>query len=205
MSQVLVFAGTKKGLFIFKSDHARQKWQVEGPHHAGWAVQHTHYDARNGNIYCALDHMVYGSNIHRSTDMGKTWEIAEGLTYGEENKAATRIWHIQAGHASQPNVVWAGGDPGLLYKSEDGGKTWREVMGINQHPTREHWFPGAGGMMVHTIVQHPTNPDRVYVAISAAGVFRTDDGGDTWQPKTGAVPPASCLNQWWNLGNVATI
>ena len=138
-------------------------------------------------IYVALDHMVYGSNIHRSPDMGKTWEIAEGLTYGGEEKAVKRIWHVQPGHPSRPGTVWAGGDPGLLYKSEDWGKTWREVAGINQHSTREGWFPGAGGMIIHTIIQHPTNPDRLYVAISAAGVFRTDDGGETWQPQNKGV------------------
>ncbi len=185
--QILLFAGTKKGLFIFRSDADRRNWRVTEPHFPGWAAQHTSYDPRNGMIYVALDHMVYGSNIHRSPDLGKSWEICDALTYGEEQKAATRIWHIQSGHPSQPDVVWAGGDPGLLFKSEDAGKSWAEVPGINRHPTREAWFPGAGGQIVHTIVQHPTDPQRLYVAVSAAGVFRSDDGGVSWQPKNKGV------------------
>lgn len=184
---VFVFAGTKKGAFIFKSNTHRQQWQVEGPHFPGWSVHHLIYHPYNGYLYAALDHAVYGSNIHRSPDMGQTWEIAEGLTFGEEKKSVTRVWHIHPGHISQPNVVYAGGDPGLLFKSEDAGKSWVEVLGINQHPTRHTWFPGAGGNMVHTIVQDPTDANRLFVAISTGGVFRTDDGGATWQPKNKGV------------------
>jgi len=187
-TRVYVFIGTRKGAFIFKSDRARRVWKLRGPHFAGWGVQHILRDPRSGMLYAALHHDVYGPNIHRSPDMGKTWEMADGPRFAEgSGKKVGRIWHVQPGHLSQPGVVWAGADPGALFKSEDGGQSWAEVAGINDHPTRENWFPGAGGMMVHTIIPHPTNPERMFVAISAAGVFRSDDGGTTWQPKNQGV------------------
>ncbi len=186
--QVVVFAGTRKGLFIFKSNAERQSWEVEGPQFPGWGVHDVTYDPRDGMLYAAFDHAVYGAIVQRSSDMGQNWEMAVGPRFGEddENKVA-RVWCVQPGHADRLGVVWAGVDPGGLFKSEDSGKTWHEVRGINNHPTREKWSPGAGGMMVHTIVPDPTNADRMFVGISAAGVFRSDDGGETWQPKNDGV------------------
>jgi photosystem II stability/assembly factor-like uncharacterized protein len=188
-SQLFVFAGTRKGAFIFQSDPGRQKWQVHGPHFPGWSILHMKYDHRSGFLFAALDHMVYGSNLQRSADMGENWEIVEGPAFPEDDeRKVQRIWHIQPGHPSQPGVVWAGADPGALFKSEDDGKTWIGVDGINNHPTRDQWQPGAGGMMVHTIIQDPSNAQRMFIAISAAGVFRTNDGGVSWEPINQGVP-----------------
>ncbi|MCI0393706.1 MAG: exo-alpha-sialidase [Chloroflexi bacterium] len=185
---VLALVGTRKGAFIFESDEDRRTWQVHGPHFPGWSVHHLVHDARSGTLFAALDHAVYGSNVHRSADLGKSWEMAEGPSFPEgDERTVKRVWHIRPGHASQPGVVWAGADPGALFRSEDNGKSWSSVDGLNNHPTRENWFPGAGGMMVHTIIQDPNNPDRLFVAISAAGVFRSDDGGQSWQPKNKGV------------------
>jgi photosystem II stability/assembly factor-like uncharacterized protein len=132
--------------------------------------------------------MVYGSNIHRSADLGETWEMAEGPNFPEgDEQTVERIWHVQPANTSRPEVLWAGVDPGSLFKSNDGGKTWDSVDGLNDHPTRDDWQPGAGGLMVHTIIQDPTNDERMFVAISAAGVFSTEDGGNTWQPKNKGV------------------
>ncbi len=187
-TRVLVFAGTRKGAFIFESDTKRENWKINGPHFAGWSLQHMKYDHRTGNLYASLDHMVYGSNIHKSADFGENWEMVEGPHFPEGGeRTVERIWHVQPGHDSRPGVVWAGVDPGSLFKSEDDGKTWLSVDGINNHPTREKWEPGAGGLMVHTVVQDPSNADRMFVAISAAGVFRTEDGGASWQPKNVGV------------------
>lgn len=186
--QVHVFAGTRKGLFIFTSDRDRREWSVAGPQFPGWAVHDVTYDPRVGRLLAALDHAVYGANIHCSSDLGASWEMTDGPHFPEDGETrVARVWCVQPGHADRPGEVWAGVDPGGLFKSEDGGRTWREVPGINRHPTREAWGPGAGGLMVHTIAPDPTNADRLFVAISAAGVFRSDDGGETWTPKNTGV------------------
>ncbi len=186
--RVLILAGTRKGAFIFESDENRSNWQSRRPYFPGWGIHHMKYDERSGTVFVALNHAVYGSNIQRSVDLGHTWEMAEGPHFAEgDERTVARVWHVQPGHESQPDVVYAGADPGALFRSTGGGMTWIEVDGINDHPTRQDWTPGAGGMMVHTIIQHPTDPDSLFVAISAAGVFRTDDGGQTWQPKNQGV------------------
>lgn len=186
--RVLVLVGTRKGAFIFESDEKRQAWQTHGPHFPGWTLQHMKYDGRTGLLYAALDHAVYGSNIHLSADLGKNWEMLDGPHFpGGDERTVRRMWHVQPGHDSQPDVLWAGADPGALFRSQDSGRSWTGVSGINDHPTRDNWQPGAGGLMVHTIVQHPDDANRLFVAISAAGVFRSDDGGRSWQPKNKGV------------------
>ena len=138
--RVLVFAGTRKGAFIFESDLTRQKWQAHGPFFAGWALQHMKYDRRDGRLYASLDHMVYGSNIHVSPDLGKTWEMIDGPHFPEsDERTVARYWHVQPGHESQPDRIWAGVDPGSLFRSDDGGMNWKAVDGINNHLTRDEW------------------------------------------------------------------
>jgi photosystem II stability/assembly factor-like uncharacterized protein len=187
-TRVLVLAGTRKGAFIFESDESRKNWRVHGPHFPGWSITHLKYDPRTGMLYTAMDHMVYGSNIHYSADLGQAWKMAEGPHFPEgDDRTVSRVWHVQPGHDDNPDQLWAGADPGALFRSDNGGKTWSTISGINDHPTRENWQPGAGGLMVHTIVQDPADVNRMFVAISAAGVFRTEDGGKTWQPKNQGV------------------
>jgi photosystem II stability/assembly factor-like uncharacterized protein len=187
-TRLLVLVGTRKGAFIFESDSSRQEWQLHGPHFLGWTLQHMKYDDRSGFLYAVLDHAVYGSNLHRSADQGQSWQMVGAPQFppGDE-RTITRIWHVQPGHPSQPGRIWLGADPGALFRSDDHGQTWTPIPGINDHPTREGWQPGAGGMMVHTIVQDPADASRMFVAISAAGVFRTEDGGRSWQPKNKGV------------------
>ena len=186
-TRVLVLVGTRKGAFIFESGRARKQWKLSGPHFAGWGVNYLALDQRQGQpgtLFAALNHDVYGANIHRSPDLGQTWQMADGPAFPKDDgRTVKRIWRVEPGHAARPNEVWAGVDPGALFKSEDGGMTWSPVDGLNNHPTRDKWFPGAGGLMVHCILPHPADPNRLHVAISAAGVFRTDDGGQTWTPK----------------------
>lgn len=181
---VLVLVGTRKGVFIFQGDPGRQEWKVNGPHFAGWPIQHMKYDPRSGYLFAALDHAVYGSNIHRSADLGQNWEMAQGPHFGDDDeRTIERVWHVQPGHDSQPGVVFAGADPGALFRSEDDGLNWQGIPGLTDHPTREKWQPGAGGMMVHTIIQDPNDSQRMFVAISAAGVFCSEDGGQSWSPR----------------------
>ena len=186
-TRVLVLVGTRKGAFIFESDRTRKHWKLSGPHFAGWGVNHLALDQRQGSpgrLFAALYHDVYGANIHRSNDLGQTWKMADGPAFPKEDgRTVKRVWRVEPGHAARPGEMWAGVDPGALFKSEDGGTTWAPVDGLNNHPTRENWSPGAGGLMVHCILPHPADPNRMHVAISAAGVFRTEDGGQTWAAK----------------------
>ena len=127
-------------------------------------------------------HPVFGSEIHRSDDLGVTWENArQGPQVTSTDKVKlNKLWQVTLGVKDEPDVVYAGAEPATLFKSEDAVETWNEIAGITLHPTREHWEAGLGGMCLHSIVQDPTSADRMWVGISAAGVFRTDDEGKSW-------------------------
>ncbi len=220
MSGVRVLVGTKKGAFILTSDAKRQKWEVSGPHFAGWEVYHLAGSRVDPNrLYASQTSGWFGQVIQRSDDGGKTWfqpgtpkgeptTTPDGMPMGESNKfvydtsPATgkpltthmwydgtqhpwefkRVWHIEPS-LSDPDTVYAGVEDAAMFRSTDGGKSWHELAGLRGHGTGPKWQPGAGGMGLHTIVLDPKNAGRMFVAISAAGVFRTDDGGKTWAPK----------------------
>jgi photosystem II stability/assembly factor-like uncharacterized protein len=176
---VVLPVGTRKGLFLLHGDDGAS-WDVEGPLLPGWAVYHAIVDPRDGMLYGATNNFFYGANVHRSNDLGKSWERTEDLGLPEESAlklAAT--WHVEPGDPSEPDTLWLGGDPGVLFRSDDGGKTWEVNRGLLEHPTREQWQPGAGGMCCHSI---QLTDGTMYVAISAAGTFRSEDGGETWTP-----------------------
>lgn len=176
--------GTRKGLFVLRGDDDREKWQVDGPLLDGWAVYHAIVDARDGTLFAAANHNVYGPTVQRSTDGGTTWtrskKIGLPVRSGLTMNAA---WHIQPGRPQDPETLFLGGDPGVLFRSDDGGVSWEANRGVLEHPTRRQWLPGAGGLCCHSIQLEPTNPRRMYIGITSAGVFRTDDGGDTWTPR----------------------
>ncbi|MDQ2984314.1 MAG: exo-alpha-sialidase [Actinomycetota bacterium] len=181
--QPVLFAGTRKGLFVLRGDESRGKWEVEGPLLPGWEVFHAIRDPRDGVLYTATNNPVYGASVHRSDDLGQTWERSEGLALPEgSDLTLERTWHVEPGHDSTPGTLWLGGAPGVLFRTDGGAETWQVVNGIFEHPTRDQWNPGAGGLCCHSIQVDPDEPQRLYVGISAAGVFRTDDGGETWQP-----------------------
>jgi photosystem II stability/assembly factor-like uncharacterized protein len=178
---VLVLAGTRKGLFLLRSDEGRRSWQLEGPLLTGWEVMHATLDPRNGTIYAATNNFVYGATVHRSTDAGATWERAEEIGLPEDSGLTlARAWHVEPGY--EEGTLWLGGDPGALLRSTDGAESFEMVPGLTLHPTRDRWNPGAGGMCCHSISLDSNEPNRIYAAISAAGGFRTDDGGETWSP-----------------------
>jgi photosystem II stability/assembly factor-like uncharacterized protein len=214
MSTVRVLVGTRKGAFILTSDGKREKWDVSGPHFAGWEMYHLKGSPADPNrIYASQTSGWFGQIIQRSDDGGKTWHqpgtppgepAASAMPKGESNKfaydeAATpltthqwydgtqhpwefkRVWHLEPS-LSDPETVYAGVEDAAIFRSTDGGQNWKELPGLRGHGTGPNWQPGAGGMCLHTIILDPSDPRRMYIAISSAGAFRTDDGGASWKP-----------------------
>jgi photosystem II stability/assembly factor-like uncharacterized protein len=168
---------------LLRGDDDRRRWQVEGPLLEGWGVYHATIDPRHGTVYAATNHIVYGPTVQRSTDGGKTWKRSKRIGLPEESGLTLNaVWHLEPGRPGEPETLYLGGDPGVLFRSDDRGETWDVNRGILEHPTRERWFPGAGGMCCHSIQLDPRDRRRMYVGITAAGVFRSDDGGETWIP-----------------------
>jgi photosystem II stability/assembly factor-like uncharacterized protein len=173
-----ILVGTQKGLFVLRGDDDRRDWTVEEPMLPGWDVFHAM--KHDGSLFVAANNFVYGGTVQRSDDGGKTWQRSEGLGLPEESELTLeKTWHVEPGH---DGVLWLGGAPGVLFRSEDRGETWEPVQSLIEHPTRERWQPGAGGMCTHSIQVDPNDPQTMYVGISAAGVFRSEDGGESWTP-----------------------
>ena len=182
MKTIVVLAGSKKGLFLFKSSD-RKRWQLRGPFLKGREIHHAVYDRRSGRILATSNAEWSTPEIVWSGNLGKTWNPAKrSPAFPKESGARLeRIWHIEPGRLREPKVLYAGVAPAALFRSEDSGATWEEVRSLSQHPTRFRWRPGGGGLSLHSIVVDPTNAQRMFVGISAVGVFRTDDGGQSWQ------------------------
>jgi hypothetical protein len=182
MKETLVLAGSKKGLLLFTSADRRQ-WRLRGPFQRGKEINHAIYDARSGRIYATANDAWFGCQIVWSSDMGETWQTAkQSPTFTESSGLKLdRLWHIEPGPANQPNVIYCGVAPAALFRSDDSGETWREVIGLTQHPSRPKWHPGAGGLCLHSIALDPKKPGRMFVGISAVGVLKTENNGVTWQ------------------------
>lgn len=181
---VTVLVGTDKGGFVYRSDDSRGKWRIEGPFFKGWKVTAA-TRARDGTWLVGTASDVYGSAIHKSRDLKEWKQVPQGPAYAaESNRKLTQIWKIVA-HES---ALYAGVAEAGLFRSTDGGDTWAPVSGLNEHRTRGGWCPGAGGLCAHSILIDPGNPKRIWCGISAVGVFRSDDGGATWQAKNEGVP-----------------
>lgn len=195
MSGVRVLVGTRKGAFILSSDARRQSWDVSGPHFAGWEIYHLKGSPVDPNrLYASQSTGWFGQMIQRSDDGGATWATVgnefvydgvpgthqwyDGTQHPWEFK---RVWHLEPS-LTDPDTVYAGVEDAAMFRSTDGGTTWHELSGLRMHTSGPSWQPGAGGMCLHTILLDPSTPGRIFVAISAAGAFRSDDGGTTWQP-----------------------
>jgi len=216
MSKVRLLVGTRKGAFVLTSDGKRKKWDVSGPHFAGWEIYHLKGSPADPNrLYASQSSGWFGQVIQRSNDGGKTWEAPGGevipapgsMPAGASNKFVydatpetgkpltthqwydgtqrpwefKRVWHLEPS-LTDPDTVYAGVEDAALFRTTDGAKTWQELAGLRGHGTGPKWQPGAGGMCLHTILLDPSNSGRMYIAISAAGAFRTDDAGKTWKP-----------------------
>jgi BNR/Asp-box repeat len=217
MSKVRVLVGTRKGAFVLTADGKRDKWDVSGPHFAGWEMYHIKGSPADPNrLYASQTSGWFGQIIQRSDDGGKTWHQpgtppGEAPTPGPPKPASNkfvydtsaetgkpltthqfydgtqhpwefkRVWHLEPS-LKDSDTVYAGVEDAAIFRSTDGGENWKELPGLRGHGTGPKWQPGAGGMCLHTIILDPSNPQRIYIAISAAGAFRTDDGGKTWKP-----------------------
>ena len=178
--KVLVLLGTKKGAFILESDAGRQKWQLRGPFCETWPMNHVIADPVTGTIYGAGGNEWFGPAVWKSTDLGATWtHSSQGLTYAEGEQPIKAAWSLAPGDG----CLYAGVEPAGLFRSDDGGQSWRHIAGLRNHPSQSQWQPGGGGLILHSIVLHPQDAKQVWVGISTAGVFHTADGGETWQPR----------------------
>jgi hypothetical protein len=190
-TRVRVLVGTSKGAFIFTSDTAREEWEMEGPFLGGWEIYSLLGDCRSSKprLYAGTSHTAYGAALRVSDDMGQNWrQIEHGPSYPPESGfTLNRIWQIVPGHATQPGTLYAGVEEAGLFVSHDRGESWQELSALTQHPTRPEWFPGNGGLCLHTVLVHPNNPQRIWVAMSAVGVFRSDDAGASWQVKNNGL------------------
>lgn len=185
---VMLMVGTMKGAFFFRSNAQRQEWEVGGPYFPGRAIYAFAYDDRNGRnrLWAAVNSPFWGSYLSSSDDFGKTWSEPEayGIRFPEDTETSVKqIWQIQLGHKEEPDTLYCGVEPAALFKSTDAGTTWSLVRGLYDHPHRPQWQPGGGGLCLHTILPDPTNRERIHIAISTGGVYRTDDGGENWQPR----------------------
>jgi photosystem II stability/assembly factor-like uncharacterized protein len=151
-------------------------------------VYHAIVDRRSGAIYAAANHSSYGPTVQRSADGGETWQRSKQLRLPDDSALLVRAaWHVEPGRADEPETLYLGGDPGLLFRSDDGGESWEPNRAILEHPTRGRWLPGAGGLCIHSIQLDPGDPECMYVGITSAGTFRTVDGGSSWEPLNAGV------------------
>jgi photosystem II stability/assembly factor-like uncharacterized protein len=195
MSGVRVLVGTKKGAFVLTADGKREQWKVDGPHFGGWEIYHMKGSPANPNrIFASQTSSWFGQVIQRSDDAGKTWETMDN-TFTYEGKTGDhlwydgtprpwefkRVWHLEPS-LTDPDTLYAGVEDAAFFRSTDGGKSWHELPALRNHESGGKWQPGAGGLCLHTIIQDPTRPQRMFIAISAAGAFRTEDGGNSWRP-----------------------
>lgn len=188
---MVLLVGTRKGLFRVTSDAGRREWRLEGPHLAGYEVYHAVLDPRDRvSAYAAVRHMVWGIHIHRSVDGGRSWTLMPSVPHhdsSDESKSLKAIWYVAPGHAERPATLYAGIEPAGLFVSRDRGQSWESVRGLNEHNTRDSWQPAKGGLALHSICVDPRQAERIYAAVSAGGVYRSEDDGLTWSPANQGV------------------
>lgn len=178
--RILVLVGTKKGAFIAESDTARRSWRLRGPFCETWPINHVVADPESGTIYGAGGNEWFGPAVWKSTDLGETWtHSSDGLAYAEGQEPIKAVWSLGV----RDGRVYAGVQPAGLFHSDDQGQSWTHVEGLQRHPTRPEWSPGGAGLILHSLVLHPDDPGKIWVGISAAGVFHTADGGETWETR----------------------
>jgi photosystem II stability/assembly factor-like uncharacterized protein len=179
-TRVFVLLGTKKGAFTLESDTSRRDWSLRGPFCETWPMNHVIADAGTGTIYGGGGNEWFGPAVWKSTDLGETWtHSSDGLAYPAGEESIPSVWSL-ARHGTR---LYAGVQPAGLFASDDDGQSWTHVAGLRDHPSRPHWNPGSAGLILHSIVPHPVDDRQLWIGISAAGVFHTADGGQSWEPR----------------------
>ncbi len=201
----LLLVGTIKGGFVLRSDGTRENWQMAGPYFPGRSVYAFAYDGRNGRnrLWAAVNSPFWGSFLSSSNDFGKTWSDPEtyNIKFPEGSDVSLKqIWQIKM-DPHESDTLYCGVEPAALFKSTNAGETWSLERGLFDHPHRPQWMPGGGGLCLHTILPDPSNDQRMFVAISTGGVYRTDDGGRNWQPRNKGIrakfmPPENQFPEW---------
>lgn len=178
--RVYVLVGTKKGVFILDSDEGRGAWRLRGPFCETWPIQHAIGDPETGTIYAGGGSEWFGPAVWKSTDLGETWTHSRaGLAYEAGAAPVKTVWSL----AARDGALQVGVEPAGLFRSDDGGETFRHLDGLQKHPTRPEWNPGGAGLILHSLVIDHDDPRKIWVGISAAGVFHSADGGETWEPR----------------------
>jgi photosystem II stability/assembly factor-like uncharacterized protein len=180
---LVLIVGTVKGVFLYHTDERRTDWRMTGPHLGGWEIFSVCGDPRANRILAGTCHFAHGATIRTSSDLGANWSpVAKDPAFPDGSSFELKhIWQIVPGHPAQPGTWYAGVDDAGIFTSRDDGQTWSELSGLTSHPTRPRWVPGFGGLCLHSVLVDPTNARRLWVGISAVGVFRSEDGGESWQ------------------------
>lgn len=201
MTSVAVVVATRKGVFVLRSSVERRDWALSGPFVAGEDVNHAIIDPRSGRLFATANNPWFGPQIRYSDDLGETWSDApasprfandpvsdeDNPWFMQEPRVTDRYWRIEPGRADAPGSIYAGVAPGALFESTDGGMTWAENRALSDHPTHAGWEPSNGGLAMHSIVLDHDNANRMWIAVSAGGVYRTDDGGASWRPTNAGI------------------
>lgn len=192
MGDTLLMIGTRKGLWLARSNGDRAGWEVDGPHFAGEEITATAIDTRRSSPRLLMGGFGWhwGPFLVRSDDLGRSWNDPEQrpVVFPEDTgEALHTVWQITPDTAEREGVVWAGSEPSALWRSEDHGESFELVRGLWDNPDRPHWEPGGGGKALHTILPHPADDQRMNVAMSTGGVYRTQDGGTTWAPSNHGI------------------
>jgi hypothetical protein len=182
MSDVVLLIGTKRGLFVAHSDARREEWRISEPRLTGREVYHAFIDPRDGTAWAATDHAVWGAHVHRSADGGATWEVLDSAPHYDDERGLKAIWFLAPGPPEQPATLYAGIEPAGLFVTHDSGASWQSVIALNDHPSNSTWQPAGGGLALGSIQHDPREARRIYCSLSAGGVYRSDDGGASWQP-----------------------
>jgi photosystem II stability/assembly factor-like uncharacterized protein len=199
--RVILYIGTKRGLFVAQSDESRRSWSFSPPLLAGRQVYHALLDPRVGRtVWATSRHSVWGAHIHRSDDAGATWQVLDAAPHFQDERGLEAVWCVTPGPDDQPNTLFAGVEPAGLFQSEDAGASWRSVESLNDHESRAHWQPAGGSLSLHSILIDPTNSQRLYCAVSAGGAYRSDDGGMSWVPINDGVRADFLLNPFSPTG-----